>query len=87
MSFPEGEVGSRSFEDKCVFKGFPSGSDGKESACNAEDPGRMPGWGRSPGEGNATHSSIPAWEIPWTEKPGRLQSKGLQKSQTRQQSK
>ena len=79
MSFTEGEVGSRSFEDKCVFKGFPSGSDGKESACNAEDPGRMPGWGRSPGEGNATHSSILAWRIPWTEKMGRLQSMGLER--------
>ena len=28
----------------------------------------------------ATHSSILAWEIPWTEEPGRLQSMGLQKS-------
>jgi len=28
----------------------------------------------------ATHSSILAWEIPWTEKPGRLQSMGLQES-------
>ena len=27
----------------------------------------------------ATHSSIPAWEIPWTEEPGRLQSMGLQR--------
>ena len=27
------------------------GSDGKESACNAGDPGWIPGWGRSPGEG------------------------------------
>ena len=37
----------------------------------------------------ATHSSIPAWEIPWTEKPGRLQSTGLQRvrqdSATKQQ--
>ena len=31
----------------------------------------------------ATHSSIPAWEIPWTGKPGGLQSTGSQKSQTR----
>ena len=31
----------------------------------------------------ATHSSILAWRIPWTEKPGRIQSMGLQKSQTR----
>ena len=28
-----------------------------------------------------THSSIPAWRIPWTEEPGRLQSMGLQKSE------
>ena len=28
----------------------------------------------------ATHSSIPAWEIPWTEEPGGLQSMGLQES-------
>ena len=27
----------------------------------------------------ATHSSILAWEIPWTEEPGRLQSRGLQR--------
>ena len=27
----------------------------------------------------ATHSSLPAWEIPWTEKPGGLQSMGLQR--------
>ena len=32
--------------------GFPGGSDGKESACNAGDPGSIPGFGRSPGEGN-----------------------------------
>ena len=32
-------------------KGFPGSSAGKESACNAEDPGLIPGWGRSPGEG------------------------------------
>ena len=32
--------------------GFPGGSDGKESACNAGDPGLIPGSGRSLGEGN-----------------------------------
>ena len=31
---------------------FPSGSDSKESACNARDVGLIPGPGRSPGEGN-----------------------------------
>ena len=47
--------------------GFPGGSDGTESACNAGDPGSIPGLGRFPGEGNATHSSILAWRTPWTE--------------------
>ena len=31
----------------------------------------------------ATHTNILAWEIPWTEEPGGLQSMGFQKSQTR----
>ena len=35
-----------------LYLGFSVGSDGKESACNAEDPGLIPGLGRSPGEGN-----------------------------------
>ena len=34
------------------FKGFPGGSDRKESSHNAGDPGSIPGLGRSPGEGN-----------------------------------
>ena len=34
------------------FLGFPDGSDGKESACNAGDLGLIPGSGRVPGEGN-----------------------------------
>ena len=33
-----------------ISRGFPGGSDGEESACNAGDPGSMPGSGRSPGE-------------------------------------
>ena len=32
----------------------------------------IPESGRSPGEGNATHSSILSWRIPWTEEPGGL---------------
>ena len=36
-----------------TFMGFPSGSAGKESACNVGDLGLIPGLGRSPGEGNA----------------------------------
>ena len=34
------------------LRGFPDGSAGKESACNAGDPGSIPGSGRSPGEGD-----------------------------------
>ena len=33
-------------------KGFPGASNSKESACNVGDPGLIPGYGRSPGEGN-----------------------------------
>ena len=65
--------------------GFPGGASGKESACQCrrhkqktcvhslgrEDPLE---------EKIATHSSILAWEIPWTEEPVGLQSMGLQKS-------
>ena len=35
-----------------VVLGFPGGSDGKESTCNAGELGLIPGSGRSPGEGN-----------------------------------
>ena len=56
--------------------GFSGGSDGKESACNVGDLGLNPGLGRSLEKGMATHSSILAWRIPWTEEPGGLQSMG-----------
>ena len=97
------------------FKGFSASSLGKEFACNAGDPGSVPGLGRSTGEGigyplqyswaslaaqlvenppamwetsvqslgwedslekgTATHSSIPAWRIPWLYSPwGRKES-------------
>ena len=105
-----------------VPQGFPHSSVGKESTCNAGDPGSIPGLETSPGEGIgyplqyswaslvahlvknlpampetwvqllgwevplekgvATHSTILAWEIPWTEEPSGLQSMGLQKSWT-----
>ena len=69
----------------CVFdqivrgSGFPAGSDGKESACSARDPGLTPGSGISPEKETATHSSILAWKIQWMEEPGRLQSMGSQR--------
>ena len=39
---------------------------------------RSPGWEDPLEKGKATHSSILAWRIPWTEEPGRLQSMGSQ---------
>ena len=46
---------------------------------DARDPGIITGLERSPGEGNATHSSILAWRIPWAEEMGGLQSMRLQR--------
>ena len=49
---------------------FPSGSDGKESACNVGDPGSIPGLGRSPGEGSGNPLQYSCLEnSPWTEEP------------------
>ena len=59
--------------------GLPGVSDGKESACNAGNPGSMPGPERTLGKGMATHSSILAWRILWTEESGGLQSMGSQR--------
>ena len=59
--------------------GFPGGSDGKEYACSAGDPSLTPGSGDPLEKGMATHSSILAWRIPWTEEPGGLQSMGSQR--------
>ena len=61
--------------------GFPQNSVGKESACQAEDPGFLNQ--EDPLEKEmAMHSSLLAWRIPWTEKPGGLESMGSQESDT-----
>ena len=52
------------------------------NARDIRDVGSIPGLGRSPGEGNGNPLQYFAWKIPWTEELGRLQSMGLQKSQT-----
>ena len=57
-------------------RGFPGGSEVKASACNAGDPGSIPGREDPLEKVMVTHSSILAWRIPWTEEPGRLQSTG-----------
>ena len=44
----------------------------EEATCNAGDAGSIPGLGGPPEEEMAAHSSILAWEIPWTEEPAGL---------------
>ena len=58
---------------------LPRWHSGKESTSKAGDAGSIPGLGRSPGGGNSNPPSTLAWEIPWTEEPGGLQSMGLQR--------
>ena len=69
------------YSQKCG--GFPGGSDGKESACNAGDPGSIPGSGRFPGEGNGNPLQYSCLEISMDR--GALQATvyGVAKSQTR----
>ena len=64
--------------------GFPGSSSDKESACNAGDnPGFNPWIRKIPLEnGMATHFSILAWRIPWTEEPGRAIVHGVKKNWT-----
>ena len=55
--------------------GFPGGTSGKESTCNAgdaKDTDLIPGMGRFPGERNGNPVQYPCLESPGTEKPGRL---------------
>ena len=49
-----------------TYKGIPNS---KESACNSRDLGSIPGLEYPLEKGMATHSSILAWRIPWTEEP------------------
>ena len=56
---------------------------GKESACNAGDAGLIPGSGRSPGGGMATHSSIFAWKNPMDRRAWQATVHGVAKSRTR----
>ena len=76
---PWGHKGSDRTEQLSLSLGFPCTSVSKESACNAGDLGSIPGSRRSLKKEMATHSSILAWRIPWTEEPSRLQSMGSQR--------
>ena len=57
-----------------IFLGFPGDSNGKESACNVGDLGLIPGSEDALEKKLATHSSILAQRILWTEAPCGLQS-------------
>ena len=69
--FSNTKLGGKSiFTSNDNMMGFPCGSAGKESTCNVGDLGLIPGLGRSPEKGKATHSSILAWRIPWIKSMG-----------------
>ena len=55
-------VGISNLHPMIHWRGFSVGSDGKESACNAEDPDLIPGSGRSPGGGNGNPLQYPCLE-------------------------
>ena len=57
-----------------TWVGFPGGSERKESACNAGDLISVPDQEEPLEKGMATYCSILTWRVPWTEKPGGLQS-------------
>ena len=65
MLSPEAESSRK--EGDAVGGGFAHSSVGKESACNAGDHVQLLGWEDPLEKDMATHSSILAWEIPWTE--------------------
>ena len=67
-----------------IWKGFPGGSDGKKCLpAIPETRVQSLGWEDPLEKETATHPSTLAWKIPWIEEPGRLQSTGVTKSQTR----
>ena len=57
--------------------GFLGGSEGKESACHAEDPGSVPGSGRSRGEGNAYPLQYSCLENPMDSGAWRVTVRGV----------
>ena len=61
--------------------GFPDSSAGKESACNAEDLGLIPGLGRPPGEGNSYLLQYSGLENSMDRRAWRAAVHGVKKSQ------
>ena len=73
---------------ECIWdipsQGFPGGTSGKEPPCQRRRQKRLKvrsmGWEDPLEKGMATHASILAWRIPWSEEPGRLYHRGLKES-------
>ena len=66
----------------CGHSGFPGATSGKEPACqyrrDVENQVWSLGWENPLEKEMATHYSVLAWRIPWTEESGGLQSMGFQ---------
>ena len=73
---------ARIFSQFYGFLGFPDGSDCKESASNAGDPGSIPGLGRFPEEGNGYPLQYSCLKSPMDRGPWRATDHGVAKSQT-----
>ena len=74
--------GITGYMDLPLPSGFPGGTGGKEPACQCRRHKRRGfdlGSGRSPGGGHGNPLQYSCWQIPQTEKPGGLQSKGSQR--------
>ena len=67
----------------CFHLDFPCGSNGKASAYNVGDPGSIPGWGRSPGEGNGNPLQYSCLENPMDGRAWLATVHGVTKSWTR----
>ena len=76
-------VGGQGSREYSALEGFPGGSDGKESACNAGDLGSIPGLGRSSGEGHGSPLQYSCLENPMDRGAWRAAVHGVAKSQTR----
>ena len=84
----EPEISSKKYSPQTIlafciklkgFPGSPGSASGKDSTCQwgkHKKCGIFLGWEDPLEEGMATHASILAWKIPWTEEPGGLQSMG-----------
>ena len=73
-------INNLKYAEATTLMGFPGRSVVKASACNAGDPGSIPGLGRFPWRRKWQPTPVIfAWRIPWTEEPGGLQSTGLQR--------